>query len=127
MVAGAAMVVVIAVAGGAFLAGGAFAIGALRVEHASPDQVAEAMRADVFYSDFRSDAVIVRGTVGSLSTTGGSTTIIFQTGEDWHTECQTTDAMAATHAGDTLTVVAVAANAKRLTGGVLLTGCAISR
>jgi hypothetical protein len=119
--------VVIAVAGGAFLLGGAFAIGALRVAHASPDQLAEAMRADAFYSDFRSDAVIVHGTVGSLSTTGGSTTIIFQTAEDWHTECQTTDAMPTTHAGDTLTVVAVAANAERLTSGVLLTGCAISR
>ena len=110
----------------AFLAGYAVAVSGLHVEHVTPDRLAQAMSADEFYSDFRHDTVIVRGTVASVSATGSTTTIVFQTAGAWRTECQTTDAGAATWAGDAVTLVAVAITAERLPCGVLLTGCAIS-
>ena len=110
----------------AFLAGYAVAVSGLHVEHVTPDRLAQAMRADEFYSDFRRDTVILRGIVASVSATGSTTTIVFQTASTWRTECQTTDAGPATRVGATLTVVAVAISAERLPSGVLLTGCAIS-
>jgi hypothetical protein len=126
VVVAAALVGLVMAASAAFLAGYAVAVGGLRVEHATPDRLAQAMSADEFYSDFRHDTVIVRGTVASVSATGTTTTIVFQTAGAWRTECQTTDAGPATRAGDTLTVVAVAITAERLPSGVLFTGCAIS-
>ena len=123
----AALVGLVMAASAAFLAGYAVAVGGLRVEHATPDRLAQAMSADEFYSDFRHDTVIVRGTVASVSATGSTTTIVFQTAGAWRTECQTTDAgPRRLGPGDTLTVVAVAIAAERLPSGVLLTGCAIS-
>jgi hypothetical protein len=126
VVVAAALVGLVMAASAAFLAGYAVAVGGLRVEHATPDRLAQAMSADESYSDFRHDTVIVRGTVASVSATGTTTTIVFQTAGAWRTECQTTDAGPATRAGDTPTVVAVAITAESLPSGVLFTGCAIS-
>ena len=70
---------VLAVAATSFFLGDAYAVGSLSVREVTPDQLAQAMKADEFYSDFREDTLLVRGQVASVYGNAGGVTLVFLT------------------------------------------------
>lgn len=98
----------------------------MQVQRVTPDQLATAMKTDEFFSDFRGDALLLRGVVAMASQAGGVMTITFQTSSTWRTECQLDVSAAPFPVGATVTVVTVASTAQRLSDGVLLTGCVLA-
>jgi hypothetical protein len=108
-----------------FFLGDAYAVGTLSVRQVTPDQLAEAMKADEFYSDFREDTLLVRGRVASVYRGSGGVILEFQTQEGVKTLCQLSRYPSAVHGGTTVTAVTEGANAQRLSSGVLLRNCVV--
>lgn len=119
-----ALALLVGVGGAASLLGYRHALGGLGVVDATPDQLAEAMRADRFYSDYNQDAVVVSGVVASLDG-AGSTTLQFRTSGPFTTRCRLDRSPQGVRPGDRVTVVAQGATAERLPSAVLLTGCLV--
>lgn len=112
-----------AVGGAASLLGYRSALGGLGVVDATPSQLADAMQADRFYSDYNQYAVVVSGIVASLAASPGGAALQFQTSGAFTTRCQLDHYPQAVHPGERVTVVAQGASAERLPSAVLLTGC----
>jgi hypothetical protein len=117
--------VLVGVAAMSFFFGDAYAVGSLSVRQVTPDQLAQAMKADEFYSDFREDTLLVRGQVASVYGSVGGITLEFQTHGRMKTLCGLEQYPAATPKGKTVTVVTEGANAERVSSGVFLSNCVI--
>lgn len=113
-----------AAAGGYFL-GDVQAVKGLSIQRTSPRQLAEAMRQDRFYSDYRKSSLLVTGTVASVSRGGGQLIVGFATGSSYGASCDLGAAVAAPRVGQTFTVLALGEAAERLPAGVLLRGAVI--
>jgi hypothetical protein len=118
--------VLFGVAAISFFAGDAYAVGTLGVRQVTPDQLAQAMKADEFYSDFREDTLVVRGLVASVYRGTGGVILEFQTQDGAKTLCELGHHPAAIHTGNTVTAVTEGANAQRLSSGVLLGNCVVA-
>lgn len=105
--------------------GESHALGALTIRHATPDELATAMNADQFYSNYREASIVVAGPVASVATTGSSSTVTFTTHGAFGTQCQLRQGQPTVHAGDVITVVAEGYGAQRLSRAVLLTSCIV--
>jgi hypothetical protein len=117
--------VLVGVAAISFFAGDSYAVGTLNVRQATPDQLAQAMNADEFYSDFREVTLLVRGPVASVYRGAGGLILEFQTLSGLKTLCQLKPHSAKIHTGNTVTAVTEGANAQRLSSGVLLSNCVV--
>jgi hypothetical protein len=115
----------VGVAGMSFFFGDAYAVGSLSVRQVTPDQLAQAMKADEFYSDFREDTLLVRGQVASVYGNAGGITLEFQTHGAMKTLCGLEQYPTATLKGKTVMVVTEGANAQRVSSGVFLSDCVI--
>ena len=115
----------VGVAAMSFFFGDAYAVGSLSVRQVTPDQLAQAMKADEFYSDFREDTLLVRGQVASVYGNAGGITLEFQTHGGMKTLCGLEQYPTATLKGKTVTVVTEGANAQRVSSGVFLSNCVI--
>ena len=115
----------VGVAAMSFFFGDAYAVGSLSVRQVTPDQLAQAMKADEFYSDFREDTLLVRGQVASVYGNAGGITLEFQTDGGMKTLCGLEQYPTATLKGKTVTVVTEGANAQRVSSGVFLSNCVI--
>jgi hypothetical protein len=115
----------VGVAAMSFFLGDAYAVGSLSVRQVTPDQLAQAMKADEFYSDFREDTLLVRGQVASVYGSAGGITLEFQTQGGMRTLCGLEQYPTATLKGKTVTVVTEGANAQRVSSGVFLSNCVI--
>ena len=113
------------VAAMSFFLGDAYAVGSLSVRQVTPDQLAQAMKADEFYSDFRENTLLVRGPVASVYGNAGGITLKFRTHGGMTTLCGLEQYPTATLNGKTITVVTEGANAQRVSSGVLLSNCVI--
>jgi len=116
---------VVGVAAVAFFAGDTYALGILRVRQVTPDQLAQAMQSDEFYSDFRHNTLLVRGPVAAVYREAGGVILEFQTQHGAKTLCQLGQNPAAIHVGSTVTAATEGAGAQRLSSGVLLTDCVV--
>ena len=115
----------VGVAAMSFFFGDAYAVGSLSVRQVTPDQLAQAMKADEFFSDFRENTLLVRGQVASVYRDAGGVTLEFQTIGGTKTLCGLAQYPMATLRGKAVTVVAEGANAQRISSGVLLGHCVI--
>ena len=116
---------VLGVAATSFFLGDAYAVGSVSVRQVTPDELAQAMKADEFYSDFREDTLLVRGQVASVYGNAGGITLVFLTSGGMKTLCGLAQHPSATPKGKTVTVVTEGANAQRILSGVFLSNCVI--
>ena len=116
---------VLGVAATSFFVGDAYAVGSVSVRQVTPDELAQAMKADEFYSDFREDTLLVRGQVASVYGNAGGITLVFLTSGGMKTLCGLAQHPSATLKGKTVTVVTEGANAQRILSGVFLSNCVI--
>ncbi len=120
-------IVAVAVAAGVggFLLGDVRAVKGIHVADATPHELAEAMKADSFYSDYRTSALLVKGTVTSVERRGGRLFVGFRTDSSYALSCDLGATPAAPQVGQTFTVLAVGQAAERLPAGVLLHDCVV--
>jgi hypothetical protein len=97
------------------------------ITRATPDQLANAMGRDAFFSDYGASTLLIEGKVASVSTRGGVTTVMLVTTSPATLACDLGQVSTTAHAGDTVILVAEGAAARRQFAGVLLGGCAIAR
>jgi hypothetical protein len=124
IVAGLLLVIVAAGVGG-FLLGDLHAVKGISVMRATPHQLAEAMKQDRFFSDYRQSALLVTGTIASVTQGDGHLLVAFKTGSTYGTACDLGALTAAPRVGQTFTVLTVGQAAERLPAGVLLHDCVI--
>ena len=123
----AALVVVVGLLGvGSFFWGDKHALETEVITRATPDQLANAMQQDAFYSDYRGSTLLIDATIASVTDRAGATMIKLVTTSSFTVLCSLDQAQAKAHAGDAVTVVAEGAAAQRQSAGVLLQGCAIA-
>jgi hypothetical protein len=125
LIVGVALVVVVAAGLGGFLLGDVQSVKGITVTRATPDQLAEAMRGDRFYSTYRKSALLVTGTVAAVSRRDGHLIVGFRTDFAYGAECDLGPAAVAPRVGDTITVVTVGQAAERLPSAVLLHDCIV--
>ncbi len=117
--------VVVAVGVGGFALGDIMSVKAMTVQRATPHQLAEAMKDDRFYSDYRKSAVLVGGTVASVGRRDGHLIVGFQTDSSYGASCDLGAATAAPRVGQTFTVLTLGQAAERLPAAVLLRDCVV--
>jgi hypothetical protein len=112
--------------GGGFFRGDKHALETLVITRATPDQLANTMQQDVFYSNYRGSTLQIDATIASLTDRAGATIVKLVTTSSLIVFCILGQAPATTRAGEAVTVVAEGAAARRQPAGVLLQGCAIA-
>ena len=125
VIAAVALLVVGAAGVGGFALGDVQSVRAMTVERATPHQLAEAMKDDRFYADYRRSALIVSGTVASVGRRRGHLIVGFQTDSSYGASCDLGMATVAPRLGETFTVLTVGQAAERLPAAVLLRGCVV--
>ena len=108
-----------------FFFGDVYALGNLGIRQVTPDQLAQAMKADEFFSDFREDTLLVRGQVASVYRVAGGTVLKFDTHHGMTTLCGLGHFPTGTLSGKIVTVVTEGAEARRISSGALLSNCVI--
>ena len=119
------VLIVVAAAVGGFVLGDIQSVRAMTVKLATPHQLAEAMKGDHFYSDYRTDALLVSGTVASVGRRGGHLIVGFQTDSAYGASCELGAATVPPSIGATFTVATVGQAAERLPAAVLLHDCVV--
>jgi hypothetical protein len=121
----AGLLLIVAAAGvGGFLLGDVQAVKGISVMRATPHELAEAMKQDRFFSDYRQSALLVTGTIASV-TRGKDLIVAFRTGSPYGASCDLGALTAAPRVGETFTVLTVGRAAERLPAGVRLHDCVI--
>ena len=116
---------VMVVYAGSFLLGDKHALQSMTIKRVTPTQIANAMKGDHFYSDYRENTVLVSGTVASAVRDGNGLTVIFKTSSSYQAVCHFDTYLATIRSGQTITVLSEAATADRQPAGVLLHSCII--
>ena len=93
----ATILLVIFVGGLAFYLGDYYALDNLAIEQITPNQAANAMKGDYFYSNYREDSLMMEGKINSVSKTGNNFIIGFSTGSSFKTYCQLSKPAASIH------------------------------
>ncbi len=119
------VVLLVAIAAAALFLGDTFALSNLSVRRVSPDQLAQAMQNDAFYSDYRDATLVVTGKVVSERTTSDGTVIQLATTTTYQTYCQSSRSLSPLQDGETITAVTEGYSAVRLPSGVSLSNCII--
>ena len=117
------VLIVVAAGVGGFVLGGIQSVRGMTVRRATPHQLAEAMKGDHFYSDYRTAALVVSGTVTSVGRRGDHLIVGFQTDSAYGCSCELGAATVPPSIGATFTVVTVGEAAERLPAAVLLHDC----
>jgi hypothetical protein len=110
---------------GGFLLGDVHAVKEISVMRATPHELAEAMKQDRFFSDYRQSALLVTGTIASVTRGTDHLIVALRTGSAYGTSCDLGALPAAPRVGETLTVLTVGQAAERLPSGVRLHDCVI--
>jgi len=121
-------VVVLVVGGvgvGAFALGDIQSVKAMTIKRVTPHQLAEAMKDDRFYADYRKSALLVGGTVASVGPRGGHLIVGFKSDSSYGVSCDLGAATVAPRVGQAFTVLTVGQAAERLPAAVLLRGCVV--
>ena len=97
------VVAVILLGGGSFLWGDKHALDTQVITRATPDQLANAMQQDAFYSDYRGRTLLVTATIVSVTDRAGAKIVKLATTSSLTVLCNLDQAPAITHAGDAVT------------------------
>lgn len=122
----AVLVIGVVLLGGGFFWGDKHARETTVITRTTPDQIANAMQQDAFYSNYRGSTLLIDGTTASVTDRAGVTIVELVTTSSFTVLCNLGHARATTHPGDAVTVVAEGAAAQRQSAGVLLRRCAIA-
>jgi hypothetical protein len=120
-----AVLAIVAVGVGGFVLGDIQSVKGMTVQRVTPHQLAEAMKGDRFYSDYRKSALLVSGTVASVGRSGGQLIVGFQTDSAYGASCDLRTATVAPRIGETFTVVTAGQAAERLPSAVQLHDCVV--
>jgi hypothetical protein len=123
LIGGVLMLIAIVAAGGLFWWGSSRALQTLSITSVTPDQLADAMQKDAFYTLYREKTLVVQGTVASVRNEGNGTIITLKTSTSYQTLCNIGSAPTTVKVGDTSTLLAEGATAIREPSAVLLVGC----
>ena len=107
-------------------AGDSYALDNLSIRQVTPDQVANAMHDDSFYSTYRENTLFIHGAVSSVTESGHSEVVDFTTHGSFLARCQMQENAPTVYAGSTITLVTEAYVAERQPSAVLLRGCVLS-
>jgi hypothetical protein len=122
----AGLLLIIAAAGvGGFLLGDLHAVKGISVMRVTSHQLAEAMKQDRFFSDYRQSALLVTGAVASVTHGKGHLVVAFKTDSTYGASCDLRALTVAPRVGQTFTVLSVGQAAERLPAGVMLRDCVI--
>lgn len=108
-----------------FWSGGDHALKRLSIERVTPTQVAQAMKNDRFYSDYKLAVLIMRGTVVSVDANKAESTVRFNTNSTFEVTCTFARVQSTVLVGSAITVVSVGADAARQSHGIHLGQCTI--
>ena len=119
------LLIIVAAGMGGFLLGDVHAVKGISLKRATPHQLAEAMKQDRFFSDYRQSALLVTGAIASVSRGTDHLIVAFRTGSAYGASCDLGTLTAAPRVGETFTVLTVGQAAERLPAAVLLRGCVV--
>ncbi len=120
-----AVAILIAASVTSFFLGDTHALKSMRITSATPDQAANAMAHDNFYSSYRESTLRTQGTVASVTNSGDGTVIELTTTSSYKTFCNLGTQAFSGKVGDTITILTEGAEAERQPNAVMLTGCTI--
>jgi hypothetical protein len=115
----------IIVAGGSSFLTWRMTLNKLTIESVSPTQIANAMKADNFYSNYNENTLLVKGVISSTSHQGGDWVIGLSTSSSFKSLCDLGTTSTKLQKGDNVSVLAEAATAERQTNAIMLKSCII--
>jgi hypothetical protein len=120
-----ASIVLVGVCVAAYWIGDLQSLRSVTLERVTPTQVAEAMKSDQFFSDYRTTVLIMQGTVVSVDTNKKTSIVRFETNSSFSTSCSFDKAPRIILPGTSITVISVGADATRQPHGAQLGRCII--
>lgn len=108
-----------------FFCGDSYALEGLNVRQVTPQQLADAMHSDGFYSNYRENTLLVRGSIASVAGEDGRLILEFTTSGTFKALCQLQRKRSKIQVGERITVVSEAYTAEREPSAILLTGCTV--
>jgi len=121
----AVVLLVIVLALGSYFLGDKHGVETMSVKRVNPTQIAEAMKGDHFYSDYRENSLLVSGTVSTISKNNGDVTVGFDTTSSFRVLCDFDNTTASFHSGDNITALSEGGSAQRQPSAVLLKNCVL--
>lgn len=118
-------IVLVGVSAAAYWIGDLQSLRGVTLERVTPTQVAEAMKNDRFFSDYRMAVLIMHGTVESVYTNEKKSIVRFETNSSFSTSCSFDKTPRSLLPGTSITVISVGADATRLSHGAQLDQCII--
>ncbi|HEY4963167.1 MAG TPA: hypothetical protein VIH90_00535 [Candidatus Saccharimonadales bacterium] len=117
------VVAVLILCAGFYLLGNMRAVQKMSIVTVSPAQLADAMKGDYFYSNYRENTIIVSGQVGSISNVNGVRQITIKSPSSYQVYCDLAATAPTPAKGTVVTLITEGASAIRQPGGVELVGC----
>ena len=108
-----------------YFLGDTHAVQSMTIKRVTPDQIANAMKGDYFYTDYRENTLIVKGQVESVSKSAGTSQLTFKTSSSFQAYCDLANGTVVPKTGDIVTALSEGGPALRQTNGVLLVNCTI--
>ena len=119
------LIVLIGICAGFYLLGNMQAVQGMTIKRVTPGQIADAMQADDFYSNYRQSTLIVKGQVAAVAADGNAHRLTFKSDTAYKAFCDLSSTASVPKIGAVITVVANGGPAVRQPNGVLLVGCTI--
>lgn len=119
------VLVLIVVSGVSFFIGDMHALKSMTIKQVTPTDIAQAMKDDHFYSSYRENTLLVKGTVSSVSAHNGDVVIGLKTESTYQALCDLGVSGHVFETGDQVTVLAQSGPALRQPSAVLLKGCTL--
>jgi hypothetical protein len=109
----------------AFFLGDQHGVENMTFRQVTPNQIAEAMKNDHFYSSYRENTLMITGTVLSVTKNNNDLLVGFKTDSAYGAFCDFGNAPLATRAGNVITAFAESGAARRQPSAVLLKNCIV--
>jgi hypothetical protein len=97
----------------------------MSIKRITPTQAANAMKEDHFYSDYKTNTLLIYGSVESVSGQSGHTLVNFDTSSTYKATCELSSSSPIPKNGSNVRVLSEGGAALRQTSAVLLRGCLI--
>ena len=117
------VIVVILIGSIAYFLGDKHGVESMSIKQVTPNQIAEAMKGDHFYRDYRENTLLVKGTVSSVKQNNNDLVVNFKSNSTFGAVCDFGSSSATIHQGDIITVISEAGSAERQPSAVLLKNC----
>lgn len=120
----AALIVVLLVVGAvSYFLGNQHGVENMTIKHVEPTALAQAMKDDHFYTDYRENTLLVKGTVFSVTKTSDDLQVQFKANSSYKAICDFGNSQSDIRPGNTITALTEGGAAERQAAGVLLKAC----